>query len=81
MSNMPSINEHEARIIIGNMIMDILADLAVDGEDVTEEELLQIEESMGDVADVILEVLSLKILTVDGTTVTAEMDISNAPGK
>ena len=78
---MPSINEHEARIIIGNMIMDILADLAVDGEDVTEEELLQIEESMGDVADVILEVLSLKILTVDGTTVTAEMDISNAPGK
>ena len=78
---MPSINEHEARIIIGNMIMDILADLAVDGEDVTEEEVLQIEESMGDVADVILEVLSLKSLTVDGTTVTAEMDISNAPGK
>jgi len=78
---MANINEHEARIIIGDMIMDILADLAVDGEEVTEEELLQIEESMGDVADVILEVLSLKIVAVDGTTVTAEIDISNPPAK
>ena len=50
---------------IGDAIMDVLADLTVDGEEYTEEDLLDVEEAMGGVADLILQVLNLQVVGVE----------------
>jgi hypothetical protein len=59
---MSNTNVHEARMRIGSVMVDVLSDLAVDGEDLTEEEILEVEESMGDVVDLLLQVLEFEII-------------------
>lgn len=63
---MSELNPFEARMKIGDAIMDVLADLTVDGEEYTEEDLLEVEEAMGGVADLILQVLNLQVVSVEG---------------
>jgi hypothetical protein len=69
---MSKMNEFEARMKIGEAIMDVLADLTVDGDDTyTEEQILEVEDAMTGVADLILQVLQLQVRDVeeDGTIV------------
>lgn len=62
---MAQLNPFEARMKIGDAIMDVLADLTVDGEEYTEEDLLDVEEAMSGVADLILQVLDLQVVRVE----------------
>ena len=64
----------EARLSIHDTITEILVALAVD-DDTTDEEIAGFEEDMGEVASVMLDAIGLKVLSVDGTKLTCELEI------
>ena len=70
------ISIEEAQLQVWESIQAVLVDLAID-EDISEEELQELEDSLGNAADLIIEALELRITSVgDGTTGTAELNIS-----
>jgi hypothetical protein len=54
----------EARLLIHEVLTEIMVSLAVDDE-TTDEEVAVFEEDMGEVADLMIEALGLQILSVD----------------
>ena len=65
----------EARLAITDVLVDLLVDLGTEDPDATDADLLDLEESMGDVAALIMETFDLKVLGVEGSTVTVELTI------
>ena len=63
---------HEARIAVLQRISDLLYDLS-DGEEMTPAEADEFRAAMGDAAEIILEVLDFKVVSVDGDVVTASV--------
>lgn len=68
-----TINEAQMQLSID--LKDLLIDLAIDDEDVSDAELTEIEESMDDIVGFIFETLKLKVLSVDGDTLTCELTL------
>ena len=67
----------EARLIVHEILTEIMVSLAVDDE-TTDEEVAEFEEDMGDVANLMLEALGFEIVSVDnedGTQFTAKLEI------
>jgi hypothetical protein len=67
----------EARLVIHEILTEIMVSLAVDDE-TTDEEVAEFEEDMGDVANLMLDSLGLKVVSVDnedGTQFTVKMEI------
>ncbi len=57
------LNVHEARLELVRGIREVLMDFADDGS-MSADELIEIERQLGDVADAILEALSVQVLEV-----------------
>ena len=67
----------EAQVNVWECIQTTLIDLAVD-DDMTEEEIEELEDSLGNAADLIIEALELRVTSIgDGTTGTAEINVSS----
>lgn len=67
----------EARLIVHEILTEIMVSLAVDDE-TTDEEVAEFEEDMGDVANLMLEALGFEIVSIDnedGTQFTAKLEI------
>ena len=67
----------EARLKVHDLLVDILVSLAVDDE-TTDEEITTFEEDMGGVANLMLDSLGFKVISVDneeGTRFTAAIKI------
>ena len=63
---------HEAQLIVVNIIRDVLVDLAVDG-DVSAQEIEEMNDHFGRVAEFIIEQLGLEIVEGKDDTVVAEI--------
>ncbi len=63
MSMANKLNVHEARLELVRGIREVLMDFADDGS-MSADELIEIERQLGDVADAILEALSVQVLEV-----------------
>jgi len=67
----------EARLSVRDLLMEILVSLAVDDE-TSDEEIATFEDDMGGVADLMLDSLGFKVVSVDneeGTKFTAKLEI------
>ena len=67
----------ETRLKVRDMLMEILVSLAVDDE-TTDEEVATFEDDMGGVADLMLDSLGFKVVSVDneeGTRFTATFEM------
>lgn len=65
----------EAQLAIVETLTDLLIELGSDDPDATEFELQALEESMGDVADLVVETFGLKVLSVEGSVALVQMTI------
>lgn len=63
MSMANKLNIYEARLELVRGIREVLMDFADDGS-MSQDELLEVERQLGDVADAILEALSVQVLEV-----------------
>lgn len=69
-------NEFEARLWVVRTIRDVLLDLAdVDDPDLESEERVEMEESMLEAAELIMEALGMDVTDVDGNAVLATLHI------
>jgi hypothetical protein len=67
----------ETRLKVRDLLMEILVSLAVDDE-TTDEEVATFEDDMGGVADLMLDSLGFKVISIDneeGTRFTATFDM------
>lgn len=67
----------EARLVIHEILTEIMVSLAVDDE-TTDGEVAIFEEDMGEVANLMLDALGLEVISVDnedGTKFTAKLEI------
>jgi hypothetical protein len=67
----------ETRLKVRDLLMEILVSLAVDDE-TTDEEVATFEDDMGGVADLMLDSLGFKVVSIDneeGTRFTATFDM------
>lgn len=67
----------ETRLKVRDLLMEILVSLAVDDE-TTDEEIATFEDDMGGVADLMLDSLGFKVISIDneeGTRFTATFDM------
>jgi hypothetical protein len=74
---MSATTPEEARLKVHDLLVDILVSLAVDDE-TTDEEIATFEEDMGGVANLMLDSLGFKVISVDneeGTRFTAAIEI------
>lgn len=67
-------NEYDVRLRVVREIRDLLVALAVEDE-VGEAEVLEIEESMTDAADLLLEAIGFEVVSIDGAVVTARINL------
>lgn len=67
-------NEHDVRLRVVREFRDLLVALAVE-DGVDEAEVLGIEESMTDAADLLLEAIGFEVVSIDGTVVTARITL------
>lgn len=69
-------NEFEARLWVVRTIRDVLLDLAeFDDPDLADEERAEMEESMMEAAELIMEALGMDVTDVDGNAVLATLHI------
>jgi hypothetical protein len=66
---------NEAQIQLSQDLRDILIDLAIDDDDVSEAEAEEIEESMDEIVGTIFQAFELKVLSVEGTKLTCEVNL------
>lgn len=67
----------EVRLSVRDLLMEILVSLAVDDE-TTDDEIATFEDDMGGVADLMLDSLGFKVVSVDneeGTKFTAKLEM------
>jgi len=67
----------ESLLKVRDLLMEILVSLAVDDE-TTDEEIANFEDDMGEVADLMIDSLGVKIVSVDneeGTQFTAQFEL------
>lgn len=67
----------ESLLKVRDLLMEILVSLAVDDE-TTDEEIANFEDDMGEVADLMIDSLGIKIVSVDneeGTQFTAQFEL------
>lgn len=67
----------EVRLSVRDLLMEILVSLAVDDE-TTDDEIATFEDDMGGVADLMLDSLGFKVISVDneeGTKFTAKLEM------
>lgn len=67
----------ESLLKVRDLLMEILVSLAVDDE-TTDEEIANFEDDMGEVADLMIDSLGMKIVSVDneeGTQFTAQFEL------
>lgn len=77
MQGMSKITPDEARLKVFDLLVEILISLAVDDE-TTDEEVATFEDDMGGVANLVLDSLGFKVISVDnaeGTQFTAALEI------
>jgi hypothetical protein len=70
---MTELNEAEARIAIGDVLTDLLTEIAIDDEDLPEDEIDEIENQMQELAMVILDLLKVEVLNVKGDELTCKV--------
>ena len=77
MQHMSATTPDEARLKVHDLLVDILVSLAVDDE-TTDEEITTFEEDMGGVANLVLDSLGFKVISIDnedGTRFTATFEL------
>lgn len=70
------ITVHEARIKILDIVANLLYDLS-DGEDLTPAESQEFREAMADASEIIINVLDLRVDSVDGDRATVSVWIAD----
>jgi hypothetical protein len=65
------VNEYEAQLKVAGLVRDVLVSLSE--TDLSPDEV----ETMGDVADMIIEALDLKVTGIEGTLATCTLDLSD----
>lgn len=68
-------NPNEAQLALLDELTEILVDLTDDGEDTSPEDMAVLREAMSDAVDIIVEALQLKVVAVNGTVLTVEVDL------
>lgn len=68
-------NPNEAQLALLDELTEILIDLTDDGEDTSPEDMAVLREAMSDAVDIIVEALQLKVVAVNGTVLTVEVDL------
>lgn len=68
-------NPNEAQLALLDELTEILVDLTDDGEDTSPEDMAVLREAMSDAVDIIVEALQLKVVAVNGTVLTVEIDL------
>lgn len=72
-------NPNEAQLALLDELTEILVDLTDDGEDTSPEDMAVLREAMSDAVDIIVEALQLKVVAVNGTVLTVEIDLGEIP--
>ena len=70
---MAELNAAEARIAIGDVLTDLLTEIAIDDDDLPEEEMSEIEDQMQELALIVLEVFQIEVLKVEGDELTCKV--------
>jgi hypothetical protein len=70
---------NEAQMQLSLDLKDLLIDLAIDDDDLSELEIEEIEESMDDLVGFIFEALKVKVTSVDGDNIVCEMTLLPDP--
>jgi hypothetical protein len=68
-------NRYEARLDIVRRIRSVLVDLA-DGEDLNSVEFAELEQSMTDAAEIVLEALGLDVIDVTAEGILATLSVT-----
>jgi len=75
MTRLSTMNPNEAQLALLDELTEILVDLTDDGEDTSPEDMAVLREAMSDAVDIIVEALQLKVVAVNGTVLTVEIDL------
>lgn len=79
MTRLSTMNPNEAQLALLDELTEILVDLTDDGEDTSPEDMAVLREAMSDAVDIIVEALQLKVVAVNGTVLTVEIDLGEIP--